>query len=176
MGEFALGTDDIGGETRVGDRTGEEPSSWQVRGVSASDASALTALVRRVLPSPWSLSAIEAALALPAARGSLVILRPDRPDSAVVGFVLARRGPELLEIDLVGVDPAHRRAGLARRLLEGLIESEQRAGVREVQLELAAGNVAARALYEGLGFVVVGRRARYYPDGDDALLLTRMLG
>jgi ribosomal protein S18 acetylase RimI-like enzyme len=54
-----------------------------------------------------------------------------------------------------------------------LIEAERAEGMRAVELELAASNDAARALYEGLGFVVVGRRSRYYPDGDDALLLTK---
>ncbi len=176
MGEFALGTDDIGGETQVGDIAGGDRSRWQIRGVKASDLGALTALVARVLASPWPRSTIEQALAAPGARGALAVFRPDGPDSALAGFVLARRGGELLEIDLVGVDPAHRRSGLARRLLSGMIASEHRAGAGEVHLELAASNDPARALYEGLGFVVVGRRARYYPDGDDALLLTRTLG
>jgi len=35
------------------------------------------------------------------------------------------------------------------------------------------GNEPARALYEGFGFRVVGRRPGYYADtGEDALLLT----
>ena len=171
-----MGTDDIGGETQVRELSDADPSGWQLRGVMASDLDALTALVGLVLASPWRRAALEAAIGARGARGLLAVFRPDGPDSCVAGFVLARRVAELLEIDLVGVDPAHRRAGLARRLLTHLIESEQRAGAREVRLELAASNAPARALYEGLDFVVVGRRARYYPDGDDALLLTRRLG
>lgn len=147
-----------------------------MRGIFASDLDALTALVARVLTSPWHRAAIEAALVAPGARTALAVFRPDGPDSALAGFVLARRGAELLEIDLVGVDPAHRRSGIASRLLAELIDAEHQDGAEEVQLELAAANAPARALYEGLGFVVVGRRARYYPDGDDALLLTRILG
>ena len=42
-----------------------------------------------------------------------------------------------------------------------------------VRLSVFTVVVAAAALYAGLGFVVVGRRERYYPDGEDALLLTR---
>jgi ribosomal-protein-alanine N-acetyltransferase len=38
-------------------------------------------------------------------------------------------------------------------------------------LEVASGNQAARALYERAGFIRVGRRARYYPNGGDALVL-----
>jgi ribosomal protein S18 acetylase RimI-like enzyme len=176
MGEFALGTDDIGGETQMGEEPGEDGARWQMRGVNASDLDALTVLVARALDSPWRRGALEAAFEARGARGLVAAFRPDGPDSSVVGFVLGRRIAELLEIDLVGVDPPHRRAGVARRLLVQLIDSEQRAGAREVRLELAASNAPARALYEALGFVVVGRRARYYPDGDDALLLTRRLG
>jgi ribosomal protein S18 acetylase RimI-like enzyme len=39
--------------------------------------------------------------------------------------------------------------------------------------DLRASNRSAHALYAGLGFVVVGTRSRYYPDGEDATLLTR---
>ena len=38
--------------------------------------------------------------------------------------------------------------------------------------DLRASNGAARGLYEASGFVVVGRRPRYYPGGEDALLMT----
>ncbi|WP_431272740.1 hypothetical protein [Dankookia sp. P2] len=42
-------------------------------------------------------------------------------------------------------------------------------------LEVAAGNAAARGLYQGLGFAEVSRRRRYYPDGSDALVMRRDL-
>ena len=42
-------------------------------------------------------------------------------------------------------------------------------------LEVRAGNVAAQQLYGAAGFMQDGRRPRYYPDGEDALLLRRPL-
>ncbi|NVN31455.1 ribosomal-protein-alanine acetyltransferase, partial [Endobacter medicaginis] len=42
-------------------------------------------------------------------------------------------------------------------------------------IEVAAGNGPAIALYRGCGFVEVGRRRRYYPDGDDALVMVLSL-
>jgi ribosomal-protein-alanine N-acetyltransferase len=42
-------------------------------------------------------------------------------------------------------------------------------------LEVAAGNVAALALYRAAGFAEVGRRVRYYADGSDALVMRRDL-
>ncbi len=98
-----------------------------------------------------------------------------RADGDFLGFVLARRIADVLEIDLVGVRPGSRRQGIARALLEALIEDENLAGPFEARLELAAANEPALCLYVGLAFVVVGRRTRYYPDGDDALLLSRQV-
>jgi ribosomal protein S18 acetylase RimI-like enzyme len=87
--------------------------------------------------------------------------------------VLARWTDEdLIEIDIVAVHPGHRRRGIARRLLASLMGEARRCGLREARLELATDNEEALSLYTGLGFVVVGRRARYYPDGSDALLLS----
>ena len=97
------------------------------------------------------------------------------PAGELIGFVVGRRVTDLLEIDLLGVAPEKRRCGAGTALLDELISSEQTAGARAVRLELRASNTSAQALYAGLGFVVVGRRARYYPDGEDALLLTRAL-
>ena len=47
---------------------------------------------------------------------------------------------------------------------------------RVAVLEVRAGNAAARALYERLGFVVVGERRKYYREPvEDALIMTRPL-
>ena len=62
---------------------------------------------------------------------------------------------------------------MAKRLLVALCEAEGGAGLAEARLELSAQNAAAAGLYAALGFVVVGRRPRYYPGGSDALLLSR---
>jgi ribosomal-protein-alanine N-acetyltransferase len=49
------------------------------------------------------------------------------------------------------------------------------AGAAAMFLEVAESNAAARALYGGLGFAPVGRRPRYYENGEDALVLRRAL-
>jgi ribosomal-protein-alanine N-acetyltransferase len=94
-------------------------------------------------------------------------------DRAPFGFVLGRRIAEIVEIDLLGVAPERRREGCATALLEDLIEREVSRGAEELRLELRESNQSAHALYARLGFVVVGTRSRYYPDGENAMLLTR---
>ena len=104
----------------------------------------------------------------PAAR--IRVLASDRPEA--LGFLISRRIADLVEIDLLGVVPEARRLGGGAALLEDLKRVECGAGAAELRLELRISNRSARSLYLGAGFVVVGSRSRYYPDGEDALLLT----
>jgi ribosomal protein S18 acetylase RimI-like enzyme len=145
--------------------------SWRIQAAGDLDFEELTALVERCLGRSWSRASLEAALESPFARIRVALDR----SGGLVGFVVGRRVSDILEIDLLGVAPPNRRCGAGAALLEALISSEHSAGAGEVRLELWATNTSAQALYAGLGFVVVGRRARYYPDGEDALLLTRAL-
>lgn len=88
---------------------------------------------------------------------------------AAYGGVWCGREAEILT---VGTDPAYRRRGLARRLMEALLAAARSRGAREVFLEVRAGDEGAQALYRGLGFTRVGLRRNYYqPSGEDALVM-----
>jgi ribosomal protein S18 acetylase RimI-like enzyme len=75
---------------------------------------------------------------------------PDRPD----GLILATRlSAATIHVAQVAVDPARRRRGLARWLVEQSAARARRAGCRRQTLLVAASNAPARALYAELGFV-----------------------
>jgi ribosomal protein S18 acetylase RimI-like enzyme len=65
----------------------------------------------------------------------------------------------------VYVDPAHRGSGVARLLLEHVL-AHARQHVLQVHLSVVAGNDAALALYERLGFVSYGLEPRSLRVGD----------
>lgn len=66
--------------------------------------------------------------------------------------LLSRRGARGW-VSAVGVVPAWRRQGVARRIMEALIAGARDAGLRVLTLEVIDTNAAARALYRSLGFV-----------------------
>ena len=76
-----------------------------------------------------------------------------------------------LQILKVGVDPAWRRHGIARVLLARVADDARNLGARTSSLEVRAGNAGAQALYAALGYEMLGRRPRYYSDGEDALIM-----
>ena len=133
-----------------------------------SAAAALAALHAAVFPpgDAWDTAAFAAQLALPG-----VFARLDLRG----GLVLARATGEEAEILTLAVLPAARRAGLGRALLAAAAAEAAARGARALFLEVAAGNQPARALYVAAGFVAVGLRRRYYPDGQDALVLRAMI-
>lgn len=71
----------------------------------------------------------------------------------------------------VAVDPEFRRQGIARELLARVADDARNLNARTSSLEVRASNAAAQAFYEALGYVVLGRRPRYYSDGEDALIM-----
>jgi len=73
----------------------------------------------------------------------------------------------------IATHPDWQGRGLGRRMMVEMLAQLRPKGVTEVTLEVRVGNVPAIALYTKFGFTEVGRRRRYYADGEDALLLTR---
>jgi ribosomal-protein-alanine N-acetyltransferase len=79
---------------------------------------------------------------------------------------------DVCELRRIAVHPRGRRAGVARDLLTAVIDHAHRFGCVRVELEVAAANEPALALYRSQGFRLVGRRRAYYRDPvDDALLM-----
>jgi [ribosomal protein S18]-alanine N-acetyltransferase len=96
-----------------------------------------------------------------------------RSDRAIAGFAIMRYADEVAHLNLLAVDPAHRRRGIARRLVTWLEETALTAGTFIIGLELRAQNEAARAFYRVLGYREVGRVPGYYQGIEAAIRMER---
>jgi ribosomal-protein-alanine N-acetyltransferase len=109
-------------------------------------------------------------------RRDYALLWTARSAGTICGFLLAWRAADELHLTDLGVTATARRRGLARALVQRLLEDGRARGSRVVLLEVRAGNVAALALYGSLGFEELDRRARYYADtGEDAVVMQLVL-
>jgi [ribosomal protein S18]-alanine N-acetyltransferase len=90
---------------------------------------------------------------------------------AVIGFLSARRVADELEILDLAVLPGARRHGAGSALLLHTLDAARRSGARATFLEVASQNQPAVQLYTKHGFRTLDVRRRYYPSGDDALLM-----
>ncbi|MAT05624.1 MAG: ribosomal-protein-alanine N-acetyltransferase [Acidimicrobiaceae bacterium] len=69
------------------------------------------------------------------------------------------------------VDEAHRRRGIATRLMLELARVARDRGCIAWTLEVRAGSTGAQELYRTFGFVPAGIRRRYYDNVEDALVM-----
>jgi ribosomal-protein-alanine N-acetyltransferase len=95
------------------------------------------------------------------------------------GFAVGRvAGPEA-ELLTLAVAPEARGRGLGRWLVAAFEAEAARRGAVDAFLEVAEGNVAARAVYAAAGWTEAGRRRGYYAapgrTAEDALVLRKAL-
>lgn len=146
----------------------------RVRRAVASDAAAVTGLEESGLgDDAWS-----AGLLAEVVGGTLPTVHAlvAEEDGVVVGYAAGSLVVDVGELQRLVVATAARRRGVARALLDALLALAHDAGARRLLLEVRADNGGARAFYAAAGFAEVGRRPRYYRDGESALVLERSVG
>ncbi len=79
------------------------------------------------------------------------------------------------EIDLIATAEMYRRCGRAKKILDDLLTEAKNRCLKKVFLEVRVSNVAALMMYLKAGFVGVYARTRYYPDGEDAIVMKKEL-
>jgi ribosomal-protein-alanine acetyltransferase len=88
-------------------------------------------------------------------------------DGRILGFAMYRVVAGEGELLNLAVDSSARRTGVARALLQEMMQQAE-----IWHLEVRESNLAAIALYDSLGYQKVGRRSGYYSDGEAAQLFT----
>jgi ribosomal-protein-alanine N-acetyltransferase len=94
----------------------------------------------------------------------------------VIGFLVARRVANDLEILNFAVRPSARHLGVGKSLLLETLAWGTAFQAEKAFLEVRASNLGAQRFYERNGFEMTGRRPRYYTAPiEDALVLTAVL-
>lgn len=96
-------------------------------------------------------------------------------DGAVTAYGGAAVAADEAEIELIATAEMYRRCGRGKKILDDLLEEAKRRGAKRVFLEVRVSNAAAQLLYLKNGFTGLYARSRYYPDGEDALVMTRQI-
>ena len=139
-----------------------------IRAVERVDLLDVLRIERRCFADPWSYRSFERMLDAPA---FLVA----ETAGEVVGYVVAdctpNFGRDIGHIKDLAVRPETRGVGVGRALLRAALVRLRMEGALVVKLEVREDNESARSLYASEGFEAVRRLPRYYPDGEDALVL-----
>ena len=147
-------------------------SDYEFREMTDADLAEVVELERSSFSTPWQLESFRHELHNnPYARNYVV----RAPDASLAGYANIWLLEGELSINNLNVAPQHRGCRLGHRLLRHLLDAGRHGGCRSAVLEVRPSNAAALRLYRALRFRTLGRRPRYYGDGEDALILGRAL-
>lgn len=135
--------------------------------MSAADLDQVLAIEQRSYPLPWLRQHFSDELNSPHA----LPLSAFDPTGRLVGYICPMQLLDEGHILNVAVDPDLRGCGVGRLLVQQVLDDCRAAGAAFVSLEVRVSNHAAISLYKKLGFAEVGRRKRYYENGEDALMM-----
>ena len=144
-------------------------SDITVRAPVPADVSAMIAIERASFSDPWGDESFRQL-----AESADGHCRVAEQYGLVVGYWVGSRIDDEAELANLAVNPALRRGGIGRVLLEDFLRQVGATEGTTVFLEVRASNRAAIELYRGYGFTELARRKGYYmrPD-EDALVMAR---
>ncbi|MGM0570350.1 ribosomal protein S18-alanine N-acetyltransferase [Marinobacter sp.] len=140
----------------------------RVRGLTEADLAAIMDIEQQGYSHPWSEGVFRDTF-----RSGYRVVGVEQAGRLEGYAVLATLFDEAHLLNLC-IRPASRGRGYARQLLRALLADAARHGLQRVVLEVRVSNQPARRLYQDEGFIVVGDRPGYYPDGagrEDAVVM-----
>ncbi len=139
----------------------------KLRAPAPEDLTALTELEDEAFgPDAWSAAGVESEVTAES-RAALVAEGPH----GVVGYAVTRFVGGVVDLQRVIVEERFRRRGIGTLLLSGLLDRAAHGGAERMLLEVASTNRPALSCYAQFGFDTIDRRAEYYRDGSDALVM-----
>lgn len=141
----------------------------EYRLMTAQHVEQVAQLEKQCFSSPWSINSIQGELTNPL---SLWVVATE--GEKLAGYVGSQTVLGEADMMNLAVDPAFRRQGIGRELVNTLVTRLKEKGAYCLTLEVRASNVQAISLYDQLGFQEIGRRPNYYSNPkEDALILRK---
>jgi ribosomal-protein-alanine N-acetyltransferase len=142
--------------------------AYVIREMKMEDLPGVLRLEKVSFPTPWTEWMFRAQLGLGDMTINLVLVE----DVEIMGYATALAALGEIHLLSIAVYPGRRRRGYGSAILEEVISRGRATGCKRVFLEVREGNGAAKAFYSEAGFLVIGRRKRYYIDtGEDAIIM-----
>lgn len=143
---------------------------FRIRPLREPDLPRVMEIERACFSTPWK----EVTFRGLVKRSDSDLLVAETEDGELVGYAAAWTVIDQSELGNVAVVPDARGAGIGGALVDAVVERIRARGAVECYLEVRASNDAAQSLYRQRGFIVVGRRPRYYSHPTEDALVMRL--
>ena len=143
-----------------------------IREMGIDDIAQVVELEKECFKEPWGIDNVRYEIeGNPFSHGWIL-----EQDGCIHAYAFLWETFETAQLARIGVHPARRRLHHADTLLKALERRAALAGCEVVTLEVRSSNDARRKLYEKNGFIPINVSKKYYPDGEDAVIMTKPVG
>jgi ribosomal-protein-alanine N-acetyltransferase len=143
----------------------EGDSRYFIRRMQEGDLPAVLAIEALSFSNPWSDNTFRGEIQNTAISFPFVVVR--RPGDEVVAYIVFWQIRDDVQVNNIAVHPDCRGLGIGEALMQFAIAKVRGEGAAFMTLEVRPSNTAAVALYQKLGFEVLGTRKNYYTKPDE---------
>ena len=175
-GEDGEVSDPYGGSLELYEKTAEKIRYYILRGIvrnskcvfaENSDLDILVEMEKEYFADSWSENSVK----LQIENQKVIVIKFGE---IILGYCIFMVAADEGEILRIATCKNIRKAGLGKKLLTSVISEMKESGVKEVFLEVRAGNESAIALYKSIGFSEIGIRKGYYKDNNEDAKLFKL--
>jgi ribosomal-protein-alanine N-acetyltransferase len=149
------------------------PRRFRIRLLREPDLQRVMEIEQECFSTPWKEATFRGLMK----RSDTDLLVAEAADGWIAGYAACWTVIDQSELGNVAVAAAARGMGVGGALVDAVVERIKDRGAMECYLEVRESNEAAQSLYRQRGFVVVGRRPRYYSlPTEDALVMRLRVG
>ncbi len=147
-----------------------EYSLYGLRAAAESDLDEIATIEAASFPVPWRREFFAGELR-DSNRYHRVLERQIAGTPRLAGYLFAVTLFDEFHINKIATHPAVRNEGHGARLMIDAITAARAQRTSSIFLEVRLSNASAIRFYSGFGFIEIGRRRRYYKDGEDAMVM-----
>ncbi|HPD18527.1 MAG: ribosomal protein S18-alanine N-acetyltransferase [Candidatus Goldbacteria bacterium] len=126
-------------------------------------------------PLPWGRIAFECEISKLLTGAGIFLVAVDDENDKICGYVCANIIIDYVHILNLATAPEYRRKGIATEFIRKIEADALKRQIYGITLEVRETNEGAINLYKKSGFVIKGRREKYYEYKDDALIMWKIL-
>lgn len=143
--------------------------NFTLRAMTIKDVNGVYEIERLCFTIPWSKDSFRSEIKRNKNANYTVVVSDD---GNIIGYGGLWLVIDEAHITNVAIHPEYRRLGIARALIKTMMNKASSKNISGMTLEVRESNIAARNLYQSLGFEKGGLRKGYYPDnGENAIIM-----
>lgn len=138
-----------------------------IREMNFGDLDFVLKIEKECFKIPWTRNMFLSILSIP--NSYSVVYEKDE----IIGYGMIVPERTAIHIANIAVKKEYRHQGIGSEILSYFLHFGVKSNKKKAVLEVRPSNLPAISLYEKFGFCKAGIEKRYYPDGEDAVIMVR---